>query len=669
MKSIKSMTSIQSIKQMQDHPPTTLLSPAVRRVLWLLALLAAVAWYANFRVIQPLRGQPFSGALHGNDFKHIYLGAWMLARGQAPYDNPYDPQALQKFARSRGFQSVNPYVYLPFTGLALSPLTLLDPPDALRCWFWLNHLFLAAAFFLMFRALRLAPNLPNLTTAVAVAALCYPFHRTLTAGQLNCALLFLFALVFALERGGRPVLAGAVAAFAFLFKLAPGILLVYFLWSAFLRRRLEARDCGLGIADCGLKTGKAGEKDCGLGIADCGLKKREAGDCNPQSAIPNSQLRNPQSAIRNPQSASLTAAGAMIAVAALLLLLSVAWVGVGRHRAFLPLLKQMSYGQSTWAQFGEAFYRDPYNQSLNSFFHHILVPWRDMRPWWSAGADWANMLTRLALLICVAAAVWRTWPSRAARLSARRTDPSILFALFILLSLLAPSIYWDHYAVIALWPLFACYARLPERARPWSLGLMVSLALLLGGILELTPLRGAVLGVATAVMATGLLRQGCRSASMDATCDGLKTALHTKWQGWPALMGAAWSLAGAFLLARFPYGYPVFHQGLGLVPMSLILWGTLILFGLCLVREAGGRDCGLRIADCGLRKRVTGDPEPERRGENPVEVDRRDARPTLVQSPISHFSHPQSAISSSSLKPQASSLKSQVSNLHPDLLR
>ena len=294
----------------QDQtPPALLSSEALRRALWFLALLAAVGWYGNFRVIQPLRGQPFSGALHGNDFKHIYLGAWMLARGQAPYDNPYDPEALQKLAQRRGFTSVNPYVYLPFTGLALSPLTLLDPPDALRCWFWLNHLFMAAAFFLMFRALRLSPNLPNLTAAVAVAALCYPFHRTLTAGQLNCALLFLFALVFALERGGRPLLAGAVAAFAFLFKLTPGILLVYFLWSAFLK----------------LKTGgwrlEAGGKDCGLRITDCGLKKGEAGDVEPEGRdespvevdrrdarptlvpSPISHFSNPQSTIPNPQSA------------------------------------------------------------------------------------------------------------------------------------------------------------------------------------------------------------------------------------------------------------------------------------------------------------------------------------------------------------------------------
>ena len=610
MKSIKSMTSIQSIKQMQDHPPTTLLSPTVRRGLWLLALLAAVGWYGNFRVLQPLRGQPFSGPLHGNDFKHIYLGAWMLARGQAPYDNPYDPEALQKLAQRRGFTSVNPYVYLPFTGLALSPLTLLDPPSALRCWFWLNHLFMAAAFFLMFRALRLSPNLPNLTAAVAVAALCYPFHRTLTAGQLNCALLFLFSLVFALERGGRPVLAGAVAAFAFLFKLTPGILLVYFLWSA-----LRSFESGVWSLEQKQRTPNLHSTRPPI----CGVSSLQS---------PDSRLQTPDSGLRTPAS-SLTAAGAMIAFAALLLLVSIAWVGVGRHRAFLPLLKQMSYGQSTWAQFGEAFYRDPYNQSLNSFFHHILVPWRDVRPWLSAGADWANTLTRLALLICVVAAVWRTWPFGGGRSVARasrpcfprsphRADPAILFALFILLSLLTPSIYWDHYAVIALWPLFACYARLPRHIRPWSTGLMVMLTLLLGGVLELTPLRGVVLGVVTAVMATGLLRQGCRSALMDVTCDGLKTALHTKWQGcrsalmdvtcdglktalhtkrqgWPALMGAAWSLAGALLLARFPYGFPAFHHGLGLIPMSLILWGTLILFGLCLARdrrsEAG--DCRL----------------------------------------------------------------------------
>ena len=119
----------------------------------------------------------------------------------------------------------------------------------------------------------------------------------------------------------------------------------------------------------------------------------------------------------------------------------------------------------------------------------------------------------------------------------------------------------------------------------------MALTLLLGGILELTPLRGAVLGVAAVAMLAGLFLQGRSAALMDSTLDGLKTALHTRWQGHPALMGAAWSLAGACLLARFAYGFAAFHHGLGLIPMSLILWGTLILFGLCLALK--DEDLGL----------------------------------------------------------------------------
>jgi hypothetical protein len=505
------------------------------RTLWLLALLAALGWYGVFRVAQPLRGEPFTGALHGNDFKHLYLGAWMLTHGDAESGNPYDAEALQKMARRGGFESVNPYVYLPFTGLALSPLTLLSPGAALRCWFFLNHLFMIGAFVLMFRALHLAPNLCNLTAAAATVALCYPFHRTLTAGQLNCALLFLFALVFALEREGKPILAGAVAAFAFLFKLAPGILLPYFLWSAIQSRR-------------------------------------DPQSGNPALSVPSSSLMS--------QASSLFSLVSMVLATVLLLGLSIAWVGVGHHLAFLPLLKQMSYGQSTWAQFGEAFYRDPHNQSLNSFFHHVLAPWPDMTPWVALGYGWANLLTRAAFLLCVVAVLWRTWPFRksapaqdagaagrpvvpesspCSSQTCFRSDPAILYSLFILLSLLAPSIYWDHYAVIALLPLFACYARLAPPLRPWSTGLLVSLTLPLGGMLELTPLRGIVLCVAIAATLVGLARQGRR-----------------------ARVGVAWALAGVCLLARFPYGLAPFHHGLGLIPMSLVLWGSLVLFGLCL---------------------------------------------------------------------------------------
>ena len=140
------------------------------------------------------------------------------------------------------------------------------------------------------------------------------------------------------------------------------------------------------------------------------------------------------------------------------------------------------------------------------------------------------------------------------------------YALFILLSLLAPSIYWDHYAIIALWPLFACWSRLPREARPAALVLEVALALLLGSFLEVDVWL-AMLFLIAALCALGHLCVRRRS-----------------W-GWPPLF---WALAAAMLLARFPFDFPAFRHGVGLLAMSLKLWGTLALFGLCL-RMVGER--------------------------------------------------------------------------------
>ncbi|HUT24252.1 MAG TPA: hypothetical protein VM492_07930, partial [Sumerlaeia bacterium] len=82
--------------------------PVLSRALWLSAIVAGVAWYGWFRLLEPLRHEPFRSAqLRGNDFKHIYLGSWMLTRGQ----DPYDAEALLRLAHGRGLGSVNPYVY------------------------------------------------------------------------------------------------------------------------------------------------------------------------------------------------------------------------------------------------------------------------------------------------------------------------------------------------------------------------------------------------------------------------------------------------------------------------------------------------------------------------------------------------------------------------------
>ena len=282
---------------------------AFRRWFWGAMLLGTVVWYAVFRVAAPLRYEPLTGGFHGNDFKHIYLGAWMLPRGL----DPYDAAALRRTASLRGFATVNPYVYLPFTGLVLSPLAALDPPDALRVWFATNHVLLFGALALMFWSLRIAPSVRNFAVVVGLAAVCWPLHRTLTAGQLNCALLFLYALVFSLERRRLWLLAGGVAAFAFLFKLAPGILLPYFLWR--------------WIRERGLRYTELAEKR----KAERRARKADAQKPESKNAAGGKAASRPN--LVGVGHGPLRAAVSMCVVAGLLLAGSVWWVGAERSTA------------------------------------------------------------------------------------------------------------------------------------------------------------------------------------------------------------------------------------------------------------------------------------------------------------------------------------------------
>ncbi|NQU44033.1 DUF2029 domain-containing protein [bacterium] len=534
----------------------------VQRMAWTALLVAGVAWYITFRVALPLRHEPFSPPLHGNDFKHLYLGASLLVWGE----NPYDAEAMHGLARMRGMGGVNPYVYLPFTGLVLSPLTSLDPPEAFWIWFGLNHLFLAAALALLFVGLGMKVKLSNVAMVLVVSALCYPIHRTLTAGQLNCLLLLLFSAVFALLRRGFPVLAGILAAVAFLVKLMPGILLVYLLWNGLTLSGFRYQVPGTGFLPYA-------EKERFLALR---LRWRafELGF----------------------RLSSLKALLAMVAATAVLLGACVVLVGWQRHLDFLPVLSNMGYGSSTWAQLGEAFYRHPYNQSANAFFHHILASGEGLRPWVDLGKSWANGLTYLAWAVCVGLVFWKTRPVHlpGAHHSGDRLDRSLVYGLFVLLGLLTPSLYWDHYAVIALWPLWAVYGRLKKGARVGAAGLLVLVSLLLGGALEL----GAIWRLLSNPMP--LITLNMPGFQVYATCLALALVVSAavlfgtgvaRFRGRDGVTAVLWALAGAMILSRFMFDHPAFRQGVGLLAMSLRLWGTLILFGLALVLVRAKEKC------------------------------------------------------------------------------
>jgi len=345
-----------------------------------LAALAGLVAYLALQVV-PLWGWQEPGPLpksHQNDFKHIYLGAWLLGQGQDPYDVETVFEVTRAFQQEDPrFRTILPYVYLPFTGQILIPLSWLPFDAAAHAWMLTNHLLLIGGIVVVVRASGWRPGWPEVLLLGAALALNATILRQNNAGQLNVVLFAGYALVFmGLVGRWHPAAVGGMAAFLTLFKLTPGILLLYFLCT---RRWLHAAwMAGIGVA---------------------------------------------------------------------LTLLGIALSGPRVWLEFLPVLRDMGYGRSTWSEFGHTFWRDPSNQSINSFLHHILVPWDGFEPWIDSTAGIANGLTMAFALVLVAATV-------ACFIVAHRrnSDEKAAFSLLVFSSLLIPSIMWDHYLVQALIP-------------------------------------------------------------------------------------------------------------------------------------------------------------------------------------------------------------------------
>lgn len=357
----------------------------------LILLLAALVAYVVIQVSPLLArapGGPVASAAHANDFKHIYLGAWLIGNDVSPYDR----HAMLASAGERSqtedprFRTILPYVYLPFTGVVLRPLASLQFPHAVVAFQFINHVSLLLALGLL---AQLAPERRRLLAfailllAMSVSAALY---RQNNSGQLNVLLLLGFALVAWLTEARVPRwAAGSCAAFFALFKLSPGILGLVFL----LRRRWF---------DAGVMTL--------AGIA--------------------------------------------------LLLVSFLFASPEMYAKFLPELADMGYGRSTWADLGQHFWRDPYNQSINAFLHRTLVYFdgSGITPWSMRTPRTANHLTMVASLFVLSA-----FAITAIRAPRTHAAERAVLAAAVCASLLLPSLMWDHYlvqlaapAALLLWP-------------------------------------------------------------------------------------------------------------------------------------------------------------------------------------------------------------------------
>jgi len=353
--------------------------------------------WARQAVVQSWQGR------HDNDFKHLYLGAVLLANGEDPYDRP----TMQRAARAFRIDAINPYVYLPFTAQMMRPLTWFSLEAAARIWWFVNHVCVLGAMALLY-TMRPGWRPPPLAAALGLAVTLSSFalYRTLTSGQLNAVLLLCWVGVAWLLVRRRDVAAGSLAAWAALFKLAPGILIVLFL----------------------------------------GLRRWRA-------------------------------AGAMVAAGLVMAVIGIIDSGPAQWFAFIPTLRDMGYGKSTWPEVF-AFYKEPSNQSLNALFHHLMVhdgvniPWLD---WGPRAANRATLIVTFAMvivpLLLLAEKRWKSAcdPEREPGRDADR------LAVVLLASLLIPSLCWDHYMIIASGALLIVMWSPQVATSPWRLAVCTAI--------------------------------------------------------------------------------------------------------------------------------------------------------------------------------------------------
>lgn len=151
-------------------------------------------------------------------------------------------------------------------------------------------------------------------------------------------------------------------------------------------------------------------------------------------------------------------------------LLSLAWLGPERHREFLQEVKQMSYGSSTWAQYGQHYHVEPHNQAPSAVWYRLLTH----NPSTTGIIDspsLAKTFSNLTALVILASLLFLTPVFR---------GPCTFweYGLWTIAMLLLPSLFWDHYLVQIIPVIaYALYRQWTEDTK-WGLSLAIGTALL-----------------------------------------------------------------------------------------------------------------------------------------------------------------------------------------------
>lgn len=366
-----------------------------QRQAWLLVLVVLVTIFFREQILAPIRNyaDPQLRTYHANDLKHLYLASRIVLRGENPY--PYDNLRLETLeVRHPDMQTLNPYVYPPFTAYFFWWFGKLDYETAKWIWFWGSQICLLLSMLLFLSAPSGRATLGWSAVLVATVAISFPLWRSTTAGQLNHFLLLLLSLTFWLWGAGHKRAAGAVLGFAAMIKVLPAFLVVWLGW----KREWPA-----------------------LGIA--------------------------------------------IVTILVLVLLPGLYFGLNPYFHYLSVLKDMGFGSSTWSDQGATFYVDEGNIAVPALFYRLFrenpktTAWIDLGPTaYILSVLWALAVIGLCLACC--------------RVQRRDEDPEMEISAWTLGMLLIPSLFWDHYIILALPAFWTLLMRLPYAgvSEAWMVG-------------------------------------------------------------------------------------------------------------------------------------------------------------------------------------------------------
>lgn len=190
----------------------------------LLLLLLIIGGFFTKATIVPNEKHPLSYGR--SDFAVFYATGKVLQEN----GNPYHEKTLKKTIRKyRDYNAGWRFLYPPFAGLIFIPLSMLKIKQAIWVWYFFSIACLSGIVYLLQRIREKRFSLIELSAIAALFIVYSPIFTNLRLGQVNIFLALLFTLHLFAATKKKEWLGGFAFAGLILFKIFPGILLLYYL--------------------------------------------------------------------------------------------------------------------------------------------------------------------------------------------------------------------------------------------------------------------------------------------------------------------------------------------------------------------------------------------------------------------------------------------------------